>query len=149
MIDNRPMELSDVSFTDSFDEHTVPATCRKCYKRGDLVCPHCGSLDVEPDDLYVKDRKRLLENIRRLLITADKNRCTAYWVQIILLATGDPAAEGVSLSDVAKNCKVTRAKVSKDCAALCERLNISPSEYMKSEEARDSYRESNRRPAKI
>ncbi len=64
-------------------------------------------------------------------------------------ATGDAFADGLSMTQVGREWSVTKATVSKYCRSICEKLQILPSRYMRTEEAADKFRLSNRRPVKI
>lgn len=143
------MITSSEPFTeDTPSNHNTPGVCHQCGRGGDLACPHCNSTDTEAEGLHQVDKAGLVEKYRRLLMDAMEKRNTKYYIGCILIATGDPAAEGVSLVEYAKEWGVTRAAVSKHCVAICTYLGIPPSDYMRSEQARESYRKHNKRRAK-
>jgi hypothetical protein len=129
--------------------HNTPGICHQCGRGGDLICPHCKSTDTEAEGLNQIDKSGLVERYRRLLMDAMSKKNTKYYIGCILIATGDPAAEGVSMADYAKAWGVTRAAVSQHCVAICTFLGMPPSEYMRSEAARDSYRKHNVRKVKV
>lgn len=80
---------------------------------------------------------------------AMEKRNTKYYLGCILIATGDPASEGISLKEYGKQWGVTRAAVSKHCVFICAYLGISPSPSMLSEECREEYRKHNVRKVKL
>jgi len=53
------------------------------------------------------------------------------------------------MDEYAKTWGVTKATVSKQCVAICAYLGLPPSRYMRQLDAKDSYRNANRRPQKI
>lgn len=59
----------------------------------------------------------------------------------LAFAAGLDAAEGRSMTEVARELKVTRAAVSKETNRWADLLNLPRSRYLKSEQARESYSE--------
>lgn len=141
----------DASTEDDPSRHMTPGFCRQCGRQSDLCCQHCGSTDCETDHGESRDRKGVQEGFRRLLlhIASQKQLDKGYYIECVLIATGDHAAEGISMSEFAKRWRVTRAAVSKHCVAICAFLGIQPSAAMRSEAARATYRMSNIRPLTI
>lgn len=130
-------------------KHTVPALCCHCGKPGDLICPHCQSTNVTPQCEHPADGARAaFEKIRRVLLYCHDHKKPRYAFGCFLIAIGDPAAGGVTMTEFAKQWRVTRAAVSKECCSICAWLGIKPSPYMKSEESKKSFRRSNYRPIK-
>lgn len=134
------------------DEHrTLECWCSHCNGTRDAVCPECGS-DLGPDS-PIEDHGfkasspqerlvKLAEFIRFLMSTKNKE----LWCACYLIASGDGAADGISMAELAKHAGRSRASISKICVGICARLGIPPSQYMRSEAARIKYRESNVRP---
>lgn len=147
--DHDPAE--EATCEDDPSRHNSPGFCRQCQRASDLRCAHCGSTDCETDHPEALSHRGLAEKYRRLLlhISSQKQLDKGYYIECVLIATGDHAAEGISMTAFAKRWRVTRAAVSKHCVAICAFLGIEPSAAMRSEQARESYRRSNVRPLKI
>lgn len=137
------------------DEHkTLECVCQRCSHNVDAICPQCRS-ELGPDS-PVEDHgyrpatpQQLLAKFAELARFIQSKRNSKFWWGCFLIATGDAAADGVSMQDFGREWSVTRACVSKTCVEICVRLGIPPSRYMRSEEAREKYQESNRRPVKL
>jgi len=107
-------------------------------------------MDVEPENSpNIGCASGLMERFRGLMLDAMAKRNTKYWLGCILIATGDAAAEGVSLREYARTWGLTTAAVSKHCVSICVQLGIKPSRGMLSEEAREQYRKHNVRKVKL
>lgn len=136
------------------DEHkTLEAVCLQCGRHGDAVCPHCGceyGPDAPVEDYGFKPStpQEMMGKFAELarMITAKRN--AKFWWACFLMTTGDAAAGGVSMDELGKRYGVGKACVSQTCIAICASLGIPPSQYMKKEESRESYRRSNRRNTK-
>ena len=146
-----PADLPQSSCEDN--HQTIEAVCRRCGKPGDAVCPHCdaqydrGALLDEPHNLHASPAEMLTRFARLArLITSKRNG--KFWWCCYLVATGDASAAGVSMTEIGNQWSVSRAYVSKTCVQICVILGIPPSQYMRTEHARESARLSNRRPTK-
>ena len=135
-------------------EHkTLEAVCPSCGKNGDAFCPHCHA-EYHPDSL-VEDygfrpstAQELLKKMGDFASWVMTKRNTKFWWECYLIATGSAAADGRSMTGVAKEWGVSKATVSKHCVMICARLGVIPSRAMLSEEARNKYKLTNRRNAK-
>lgn len=148
MIQSKPLPTHEPSFVDNPVDHYSQAYCRRCGIPFDVECPTCESDDCEYGE-HTADRASQLERMRRLLMYAQEQRNTKYFLGCILMAMGDPSVEGTSLAEYARYWRVTRAAVSKHCVAICKFLGINPSAFMRSEGSRTQYKSSNRRPIKL
>jgi hypothetical protein len=135
---------------DDPSKHNLPLVCSSCGKEGDCRCPHCGSMDVRTDAAAPAPAERRIsdEKYRLLLIKAHDYPNSKFFLGCAFIATGDPAAAGQTMEDYGNTWGVSKQAVSKLCVSICEFLGTDPSPYMKSEESKQAYRESNRRPAK-
>jgi hypothetical protein len=131
-------------------KHNLPGVCLRCNEAGDLKCPHCGSTHVTADGMApaASSRSTSDEKFRLLLIKAQEYRNSKFFLGCVLIATGDPAAAGATMEEFGAHWGVGKAAVSKLCVWICEFLDIDPGPYQKSKAAKNSYRQSNRRPAK-
>ena len=73
------------------------------------------------------------------LISEGNTRLT---VECLAVALGLSAYNGESMTSIAKRHGVTRAAVSKRCVDITRQLNLPPSRAMRSEKARNTYRNS-------
>lgn len=133
---------------DHLEKHTTIGCCEACGKTVDLKCSKCGSIKVAVQDQTPPLPVSVGERFRQLILMAHDYRNSKFYLGCLLIATGDPAAAGKTMTDFAKQWGVGRAAVSKLCCWICNYLGIDPSPYMKSKSARESFRKSNRRPIK-
>lgn len=146
-----PAKLPQASCT--HEHETLEAHCHNCGKAGDAICPHCRT-EYRPDSTIEAGSHRqiaggdVLAKCAALARFIQGKRNSKFWWGCFLIATGDAEADGVSMEDYGAAWSVGRACVSKTCVEICVRLGIPPSRYMRTEEARESYRKSNRRNAK-
>lgn len=85
---------------------------------------------------------------RRLLNYLYSKRNSKFAIACFFIATGQAEADGLSMTQVATLCGVTKATVSKYCREICDHFGIPPSRYMRNEENSAKFRLSNRRPLK-
>ncbi len=137
-----PAELPQASFVDSPENHFLEGICPQCRHEVDAVCPECNS-HIEPSG-----DKDLTERYRRLMLLLLDSRNAKFMLGCYLLATGDAFADGFTMTEFAKRWSVGKAVVSKHCRIICERLEIEPSRYMRTEETASKFRLANRRPIK-
>lgn len=102
--------------------------------------------DMEPEQC--QDSKAA-DFYRKFVLFLQTSRNSKFSLVCYLIATGDASAEGVSMTDVAAEWGVTKAAVSKECVRVCGVLGIAPSRYMRKEETKESFRDSNRRNTKV
>ncbi len=133
---------------DDPSNQTVEGLCQGCGKVSDLKCSCCGSTSVLSDQ-DGKNRENYAAKMRQLLLTAQAAKNSKYAFGCILIALGDPAAGGERMREFAAHWHVSRQAVSKTANAMRIYLGLPPSQYMKSEESRKSFRSSNRRPQKL
>lgn len=81
-----------------------------------------------------------------LIRTRPRARLTA---ECLHLALGDADLEGVTMTDVAKACGVTKAAVSKRVKEIREHLHLRPTANNKSDHARRVYARTNRSPIRL
>ena len=62
-----------------------------------------------------------------------------------LIATGDHAAQGRKIKSAAKEFGVSKQAISKCCVEWCELMGVPPSDYMRNEAAKESFKKSNHR----
>lgn len=155
--------MNEGTFKEEIAEHllsvdhrheTIEAVCPNCGKHGDAVCPHCLH-EYEPNCL-VEDygfrpgtNQEILARFASFVRFASEQRNMRFWLACFLIASGDSRADGVSMRDIGKDFKVGKACVSKTCVEICKRLQIPPSAAMRSEESKESFRESNRRNRRL
>lgn len=146
-----PAELPQASIEDS--RQTIEAVCTHCGKSGDAVCPHCQamlareSLMQEPHNVRGSSAE-MLTRFALLARTITGKRNSKFWWCCFLVATGDAGAAGLSMTDLGRRWSVSKAYVSKTCIEICGILGLPPSQYMRTEHARESSRLSNRRSIK-
>lgn len=147
-----PAELPEASCEHRHE--TLECVCLNCGKPGDAICPHCHTeyspeSAVEDSGIKPSSPQEMLAKFAALarMITAKRN--SKFWWACFLVATGDAAADGLSMKDIGEQWNVGAACISKTCIEICGRLGIEPSRYMRDESARDSYRKSNIRKKKI
>lgn len=130
----------------------TPVHCGACDHVGDARCGACGSIqvlaDAVPQDAKTP-RSINDERLRLLFLKAHDYPNSKFFLVCVLIATGDPAAAGKTMEEVASTWGVGKAAVSKLCCLICAFLDIDPGPYMKSKAAKKSYRASNRRPRKV
>lgn len=130
------------------ERKTLECICPQCGLPGDAICPHCRA-EYSPDspvDEYhfkVSTPEEMLSRFSGLARFITGKRNAKFWWACFLVAAGDAAAQGVSMKDLASKWRTTRANVSKVCVEICGRLGMQPSQYMRGESARESYRKSN------
>ncbi len=110
--------------------------------------------DIEPDtgsswaEINEVRKRAFFEASRRQLfilnqavdhILRAEDHGVATWQ--IAFSLGLPCCQGLTMTKVAESLLVTPAAISKGAHAFCQRVDVSPSMYMKSEEASVSYRE--------
>lgn len=125
--------------------------CPKCNRAVDASCPKCKT-HVEPAGPAEGDATSQLsrhEFYRRFVAMIQNSRNAKFTLGCYLIATGDAYADGVGISEFGKAWGVGKATVSKHCRMICAQLRIPPSSYMRKEETRAKFRQSNRRPQKI
>jgi hypothetical protein len=96
--------------------------------------------DLEPDessDAYREASKRLMTYFTRVM-DRFKSNTVLWWANAF--AYGLPHCEGRTMTEIAAALGVSRATLSKEATEICRRDGLSPSFYMKSEEAQASYR---------
>lgn len=136
------------------DQHkTLECVCMSCGKPGDAICPHCHS-ELGPDS-PVEDYgfrpstpQQLLAKFAEWARELTSSRNAKFQLACFLVAAGDVNLDGISMTDIAKEWNVNKATVSKQCVAICARLGIPPSRWMKDIEAKQSYRNRNVRKTK-
>jgi hypothetical protein len=130
-------------------QHSTACTCRRCGREWDATCPGCGSIDVATEGpATAAQRPSYWERYRLLLLEAHDYRNSKFYLAVLFMATGDPAAAGKTMEELAATWGVGKAAVSKLAVQQCKFLGIDPSPYMKAKETKQSYRESNHRPFK-
>ena len=143
-------------------DHLLEAMCPQCAHPVDAVCPSCGS-NVEQSG--AGNRQSPIANgtegtefascltpeefYRRLVLLMMNSRNTKFTLGCYLIATGSGFADGVSMTDLAKEWGVGKAAVSKQCGIICKYLGIPRSGYMRKEAVAKKFRLSNRRPRKV
>jgi hypothetical protein len=143
-----PSEYVEAAAEDNPADHILTAMCPHCQHEVDAACPTCGG-NVEASGS--EPRGTVLtrgEYYRRLLLMLENARNTKFMLGCYFIATGDRLAEGVSMTDYAKEWSVKKATVSKQCRFICTYLGISPSRYMRDEKTVNKFRMNNRRPSK-
>src|SRR5690242_10532511 len=104
---------------DNPGDHTTPGLCLTCGKMSDLQCGCCKSTNVAADTSPAGEsnpiKRGALERFRRLMLYFQAHRNSKFALQCFLIASGDPSALGVSMTEIAKKWSVTRAAVSKEC----------------------------------
>lgn len=151
LTDHDPAELPQASQRDDPADHFLEAYCGRCGGAVDAVCPDCGN-HVEPSGARDAAKTSWLDRrefYRRFVDLIQRSRNSKFTLQCYLIATGDAYADGKSMTDVAKAASVTKAAVSKECNMICAFLQIPPSQYMRDEDSKESFRNSNYRPKKI
>jgi len=85
--------------------------------------------------------RQVNRQVRRIVVELLESKNARLTVECLALVTGIGYL-GISETSIAGKFNVTRAAVSKRCVELCDKLGLPPSRSMKSEAARESYRES-------
>ena len=147
-----PSKLPTVAVNVKPEDKCLEAFCPRCRDVVDAVCPACRG-NVDPGGAVhggVASRSAFEtpEFYRRFVTLLETSRNTKFTLVCFLLATGDAYADGVTMEEVAKEWKVCKATVSKQCVFICKYLGIPPSPYMRKEAAAEKFRQSNRRPVK-
>jgi hypothetical protein len=150
-------DLPIASECDHPGDHLLEAMCPRCRHPVDAVCPDChgnveasgaaGGKSFAPGES--QSGLARLEFYRRLVVMLMNARNTKFLLGCYLIATGDGFADGVSMTDFARQWGVRKATVSKQCRFICAYLGIPPSQYMRKEEVAGKFRLSNRRPRKL
>lgn len=87
--------------------------------------------------------------VARVLRYLEGQKNSKFAIHCFYLAIGSGDAQGISMSEFAARWSVTRAEVSKHCRDIVREFNLVPSRYMRSENAAEQARLSNRRPKAI
>lgn len=95
--------------------------------------------DYEQASTINHDAIDVLRHFVADLISEGNTRLT---VECLAVALGLSAYNGESMTSIAKRHGVTRAAVSKRCVDITRQLNLPPSRAMRSEKARNTYRNS-------
>ena len=95
--------------------------------------------EEEQTDTINHDAIEVLRHFIADLISEDNTRLT---VDCLSIALGLRVYAGDSMTKVAKCHGITRAAVSKRCVDITQRLKLPPSRAMRSEKARNIYRNS-------
>lgn len=99
-------------------------------------------IDREDEALEAHSMGSATEILRRLvadIVAEDNTRLT---IDCLTIALGLRVYSGDSMTTIAKRHGITRAAVSKRCVDIIERLKLPPSRAMRSEQARNIYRNS-------
>jgi hypothetical protein len=99
-------------------------------------------VDHEDEQAEVHAMGSATEILRRLvadIVAEDNTRLT---IDCLTIALGLRVYSGDSMTKIAKRHGITRAAVSKRCVDITERLKLPPSRAMRSEQARNIYRNS-------
>lgn len=146
-----PSTLPESSTDDTPDKHRVNGYCEACDTVHDLICPKCKSARVQADNHGFKEAniELITARWRQLLMHAQQQKNSKYFIGCILIATGDSAAEGVTMEAYAKEWGKTKADVSKNCVAICAYLGATPRGGMKSEACKKNFVARNQRPPTI
>ena len=96
-------------------------------------------VDREEEELPapLRDATEVLRHLVADLISEGNARLT---IECLAVALSLSAYNGESMTEIAKRHGITRAAVSKRCVDITERLNLTPSRAMRSEMARNIYR---------
>jgi hypothetical protein len=138
----------------------LEAYCERCNRAVDAVCPGCrenvrdggtpslpGGTEHGPAQGSVLSRA---EFYRRFITLIQNARNAKFELGCYLIATGDAYADGVSMTEFAREWGVGKATVSKRCKIICAYLGIEPNRrYMRDEATAEKFRESNRRPRRV
>lgn len=145
-------DLPAASACDDPAEHFLEAYCPECKQTVNPVCPDCGrtveASGASTDGAAGSELQRS-EFYRRFLQLLQGARNSKFTLGCYLISTGDAFAEGVSMSEFAKEWGVRRATVSKQCHLICAALGLPPSRYMRDEATCAKFRMSNRRPRRV
>lgn len=154
-------DLADSPRASSCDhpaDHVLEGMCPACGHPVDAQCPTChGSLEASG----AGDRQSQMANgqlvscltpeefYRRFVLMIHNARNSKFSLGCYLIATGSGFADGVSMTDYAREWRVRKATVSKQCRYICGYLGIPPSRYMREEAVAAKFKLSNRRPRKV
>jgi hypothetical protein len=89
------------------------------------------------------------EFYRRFVLLVHNARNSKFTLGCYLISTGSGFADGVSMTEYAREWGVRKATVSKQCRYICGYLGIQPSRYMREESVAAKFKLSNRRPRKL
>lgn len=89
-----------------------------------------------------------LQKMRRVILEIMETPNSKMSAACFLIATGDEAMEGASMTTTSKRYGVSPATISQACIKWCDFLGKSPSPYMRRESSGESYRQSNCNPKK-
>ena len=134
--------------TDHLADHALEAFCGTCQHLVDAVCPDCRRMVESSGAEEATTPLSASVFHRRLLAYFYSKRNAKFAIACFFIATGQAEADGLSMSQVAVNCGVTKATVSKYCREICEHFAIPPSRYMRKEENAATSRMSNWRQGK-
>jgi hypothetical protein len=136
----------------------LEAYCERCNRAVDAVCPGCRSnVSGEPQSANRESMGPAQGSVlsraefyRRFITLIQNARNAKFELGCYLIATGDAYADGVSMTEFAREWGVGKATVSKRCKIICSYLGIEPNRrYMRDEATAEKFRESNRRPRKM
>lgn len=85
----------------------------------------------------------LLSKMRRVVCKIALMSNSKMGAETFLIATGDAAADGKTITGTAKRHGLTKAAVSSACVSWCEFLGKRPSEYMRGEASKITFKKSN------
>lgn len=145
------MTPPEVKYEDDYSR--LECVCLHCGETRNAECPACG-MEYSPQS-PIKDYgfkpgtpQSMLEKFASLARYITSKRNSKFLWGCFLIAIGDSRADGISMTEFAKGWGVTKACVSQECVAICARLGIPPSQYMKTEKGREKFKESNVRRRK-
>ena len=138
-------------------DHVLEAMCPQCGHAVDAVCPACGSnVEASGADSQSSIANSQVTSVltpeefyRRFVLLIHNARNSKFTLGCYLIATGSGFADGVSMTDYAREWGVRKATVSKQCRYICGYLGIAPSRYMREEAVAAKFKLSNRRPRKL
>ena len=114
-------------------------------RAADLLSAEKSSPEPDPHDdaklAQWRIEKRVRESTRKIVCEILGSKNARLTTECLSLVTGIGYL-GVSETSIAADFGITRAAVSKRCVELCKKLGLPPSRAMRSEEARNAYRES-------
>jgi hypothetical protein len=105
----------------------------------DAVDERLGHVETQRND-YREAGKEMLQLLNSAMahVIMSKHPSTAAWQ--VAFGLGLPCCEGMSMDRVAAELRVERATLSKGAVNFCKAYDLPPSEYMRSEPARQAYR---------
>ena len=107
-------------------------------------------LEAELTEATPKNREAaLVERFTRAVASIYDAHNSKKSALCFLIATGDLAAQGRKVKSAAQEFGVSKQDISKTCVEWCEFMGIPPSDYMRNEASKESFRQSNTRKQKI